>query len=135
MKQQIPSDPAIDNYFIRNTAGLSSAEFFWGLAIPVLFESAFLQIFLRQIGASNKTVGLIPSILATGIMLFSIMSAWMTSHLVRKKRAVIFAHMAASIPFFLFGLALPFIPGSQRITVFMVTYVVFAITLGITLPL
>ncbi len=135
MKQQIPTYRTIDNYFIRNTAGLSSAEFFWGLAIPVLFESAFLQIFLRQIGASNKTVGLVPSILATGIMLFSIMSAWMTSHLVRKKRAVILAHMAASIPFFLFGLTLPFIPGSQRITVFMITYVVFAITLGITLPL
>jgi MFS family permease len=120
---------------VRNTIGLSSAEFFWGLALPVLFESAFLQIFLKQIGASNKTIGLVPSILATGIMLFSLMSAWLTSHLVHKKRAVILTHIAASVPFFLFGAALPFIHSSDRIAFFMTAYIIFAMTLGITLPL
>jgi len=135
LKHKNISTGSIDDYFIRNTAGLSSAEFFWGLALPVLFESAFLQIFLKQIGASNKIVGLIPSILATGIMLFSLMSAWMTSHLINKKRAVILAHMAASIPFFLFGIALPYIHSSHRVGVFIFTYIIFALTLGITLPL
>lgn len=126
---------SIDSYFVRNTIGLSSTEFFWGLAMPVLFESAFLQIFLKQIGASNRTVGLVPSILATGIMLFSIVSAWLTSHLIHKRRAVIFAHIASSIPFMLFGIALPFIPSSHRIGIFISAYVMFAFAMGITLPL
>ncbi len=135
MKPNTSESQSIDSYFIRNTIGLSSAEFFWGLALPVLFESAFLQIFLKQIGASNKTIGLVPSILATGIMLFSLMSAWLTSHLVHKKRAVILSHMAASVPFFLFGAALPSIHSSDRIALFMTAYIIFALTLGITLPL
>jgi MFS family permease len=135
MKHIKSDSQSIDSYFLRNTIGLSSAEFFWGLALPVLFESAFLQIFLKQIGASNKTIGLVPSILATGIMLFSLMSAWLTSHLVHKKRAVILSHMAASIPFFVFGAALPFIHSSNRIALFMTAYIIFAMTLGITLPL
>jgi MFS family permease len=135
MKHITSDSQSIDSYFLRNTIGLSSAEFFWGLALPVLFESAFLQIFLKQIGASNKTIGLVPSILATGIMLFSLMSAWLTSHLVHKKRAVILSHMAASIPFFVFGAALPFIHSSNRIALFMTAYIIFAMTLGITLPL
>jgi MFS family permease len=135
MRQKNSSYQSIDNYFIRNTIGLSSAEFFWGLALPVLFESAFLQIFLKQIGASNKIVGLIPAILAAGIMLFSLMSAWMTSHLIHKKRAVILSHMAASIPFLLFGIALPYIDSSHRIIIFLIAYIAFAFTLGITLPL
>jgi MFS family permease len=133
-QKNYPAQP-IDQYFTRNTIGLSSAEFFWGLALPVLFESAFLQIFLKQIGASNKIVGLVPSILAAGIMLFSLMSAWMTSHLIHKKRAVILAHMAASLPFLIFGIFLPYIPSSQKIVMFLISYVIFAFTLGLTLPL
>ena len=135
MKHNNVQDQSIDTYFIRNTIGLSSAEFFWGLAIPVLFESAFLQIFLRQIGASNKIVGLIPSILATGIMLFSLISAWLTSHLLHKKRAVILSHMAASLPFLVYGVVLPYIDSSNRVTVFIVAYLLFALTLGIILPM
>jgi len=135
MKQKNLYAQPIDSYFVRNTIGLSSVEFFWGIALPVLFESAFLQIFLKQIGASNKIVGLVPSILVTGIMLFSLMSAWMTSHLVHKKRAVILAHIAASIPFLLFGIVLPFIPSSHRIGIFISVYAIFAFTMGLTLPL
>jgi len=135
MNQEKIHTPSINDYFVRNTIGLSTAEFLWGLAIPVIFESAFLQIFLKQIGASNRTIGLIPSILATGIMLFSLISAWMTSHLVNKKRAVVLSHILVSIPFFIFGLALPFIDSSHRVEVFITVYVIFSITLGITLPL
>lgn len=133
-QKNYPVQP-IDSYFARNTIGLSSAEFFWGLALPVLFESAFLQIFLKQIGASNKIVGLVPSILATGVMLFSLMSAWFTSHLVKKKRTVIITHMTASMPFLVFGIILPYIPPSFRVGIFITVYILFSFAIGITLPL
>ncbi len=134
MNRKNPSKENIDNYFLRNTTGLSLAEFLWGLAIPAIFESAFLQIFLRQIGASNKIVGLIPSIATTGIMLFSLISAWFTSHLVHKKRAVVITHVAASFPFLFFGLALPYISAPSRVSVFIAAYVAFSLAMGVLLP-
>lgn len=135
MKQIKIKDQSIDDYFVRNTIGLSAVEFFWGLANPVIFESAFLQIFLKQLGASNKTVGLIPAILTAGIMLSALLSSWLTSHLVHKKRAVIITHIASSIPLLLFGIILPYVDPSSRVGVFLVSYIVFALSLGIVLPL
>lgn len=134
MKQMTYTDNGIDSYFLRNTAGLSLAELLWGLAIPAIFESAFLQIFLKQIGASNKIVGLIPSIATTGIMLFSLISAWLTSHLVHKKRAVVITHLAASLPFLLFGIALPYLDSDRRVAVFIAAYMSFSLAMGILLP-
>ena len=52
----------MDQYFRRNTVGISSVEFFWGLGIPVVMESTFLQLFLRNLGANNFLIGLIPSL-------------------------------------------------------------------------
>lgn len=125
----------IDRHFARNTASISGVEFFWGLAIPVLFESTFLQVFLKEIGASNITVGLIPAILSVGMMLFSLMSAYLTSHLERKKMWVVLTHVAASIPLILFGAFLIFTPADYRVGLFLLCYSVFALLLGLTIPL
>jgi MFS family permease len=43
--------------------------------------------------------------------------------------------MTASIPFLLYGIALPYIDSSSRVGIFILTYIIFALTLGITLPL
>ena len=125
----------IDRYFSRNTASISAVELFWGLAIPVLFESTFLQVFLREIGASNLTVGLIPAILSVGIMLFSLMSAYLTSHLERKKMWVILTHAFASLPLILFGLAVVHTDAGYRVGLFLVCYSLLALMLGLTMPM
>ena len=125
----------IDRYFKRNAMSISTVEFFWGLALPVLFESTFLQIFLRQIGASHLTVGLIPTIQSAGTMLFSLMSAYLTSHLVHKKRWVILSHVLAGIPIIAFGLILNFIEADSRVAAFITCYTLFSMMLGLTLPM
>jgi MFS family permease len=125
----------IDRFFIRNTAGITAVEFFWGIAMPVVFESTFLQIFLKNIGANNKIIGLIPSILAAGLMLFALVSAWTTSHLVKKKGAVIITHIIPAIPFIIFGIILPWLENTDRVRVFILTYIIFAVSIGMTLPL
>ena len=125
----------LDHHFIRNTGAVSSVEFFWGLALPVVVESTFLQIYLRSIGASATIVGLIPSIFALSLALFSPVSALLTSHLVHKKRAVTLAHIAASIPFIAYGTLLLFRPDAGRPAVFLGFYALFTALLGITIPM
>lgn len=124
----------VQKNFIRNTAGISSVELFWGLALPVLFESTFLQIFLKQIGASNSVIGLVPAILSAGIMLFGLVSAYFTSHLINKKRAVIITHLLSAAPWIIFGILLPFFPDETRVYFFLVTYIMFSLMLGLTMP-
>lgn len=133
MKTEI-SHP-IDSYFARNTASISAVELFWGLAIPVLFESTFLQVFLREIGASNLTVGLIPAILSVGIMLFSLMSAYLTSHLERKKLWVILTHAFAGLPLIIFGAVVTYIDARSRVGFFLVCYSLLSLMLGLTMPM
>ena len=49
-----------DRFFRQNVIGISSVEFLWGLGLPVVVESTFLQIFLKKLGASSFVIGLIP---------------------------------------------------------------------------
>lgn len=119
----------------KNVFGISSAEFFWGLSLPVLFESTFLQLFLKSIGASNRTIGLVPALISAGMMLFGIAAAYITSHLAEKRKAVIITHATASLPVIIFGALLPFVPPDSRVTLFMSCYVSFSLLLGLTLPI
>ena len=62
----------MDQYFRRNTFGISSVEFLWGLGMPVVVESTFLQLFLRNLGASNFLIGLIPTLFSGGVAVFAL---------------------------------------------------------------
>ncbi len=125
-----------DKYFTVNAFGISAVEVLWGLGLPVIIESTFLQLFLKSLGASNQTIGLIPAIMGTGIAIFSLMSAYLTSHLVHKRRAVILSHILTSIPIFTFGVIL-FITGQTpyTITLFLLFYVLGSLGLGLTIPI
>ena len=46
-----------DRYFLQNVIGISGVEFLYGLGLPVVVESTFLQIFLKKLGASNFAIG------------------------------------------------------------------------------
>ena len=69
-----------DHYFAINTFGISAVEILWGIGLPVVVESTFLQLFLKSLGASNQIIGLIPAIMGAGIALFSLMSAYLSIH-------------------------------------------------------
>jgi MFS family permease len=126
-----PRDP----YFARNTLGISCPEAFWGLALPVVIESTFLQIFLKTLGATNMIIGIFPAVFSSGLAVFSVLSSYLTAHLVRKRRAVITAHIISSLPLFVFGVLLPHMNVASRLPLFVFCYVVFSFTMGITVPL
>jgi len=130
------SSKRLDSYFLQNTIGVSSTEFFWGLSMPVLVESTFLQVFLRRLGASSFLVGLIPAILFTGLSLFGLFSGYFTSHLPAKRKAVILTHIIGSLPFPVIGAVL-LISGFTSITIplFFCVYGMFSMLLGFMAPL
>jgi MFS family permease len=121
--------------FVRNTAGISAVEFLWGLGTPVVIESTFLQLFLRNLGASSLLVGLIPSLFAGGLALIAPLSGVLTARLVRKKPAVVGTHVAASLPLLALGIYLwtaGFTPSS--LGVFFSTYALFSLGVGMLWP-
>jgi MFS family permease len=123
-----------DQFYKRNILGLSAVEFLWGIGMPVIIESTFLQLFLRSLGASNRTIGLIPALSAAGIAFFSLASSFLTSHLAHKRRAVILAHLFSSLPIIAYGIALSVLPGQSALPAFFIAYIIFSISLGITVP-
>ena len=124
-----------DPHFIRNTAGITSVEFFWGMGMPVLIDSTFLQLFLRSLGASYFLIGLLPVFLGMSIPVFSILSAYVSGRLKSKRTSVMLYHMTAALPSALFGLYLFFFkPQEGILQLFLGMYFVFTIAIGFTLP-
>ncbi|MFW6343622.1 MAG: MFS transporter [Sediminispirochaetaceae bacterium] len=122
-------------HFARNTAGISSVEFFWGMGMPILIESTFLQIFLRSLGASYFLIGLLPVFLGVSLPIFSLASAYVSARLKSKRTSVIIYHMAAAVPIMLFGLFLLVLhPEEGVLPLFLTAYVLFSIGIGFTLP-
>jgi MFS family permease len=123
------------SHFLRNTAGITSVEFFWGMGMPVLVESTFLQLFLRSLGASYFLIGLLPVFLGLSIPVFSLFSAYLSSRLHRKRSSVILFHMAAAVPVALFGLFLLIVtPEEGVLQLFIAVYFLFSVGVGFTLP-
>jgi hypothetical protein len=72
--ESVPAAHPLDRHFRRNTAGISLVELLWGLGMPPLFESTFLQLFLYRLGATSLLIGLIPTLAAAGGALSSLFS-------------------------------------------------------------
>lgn len=124
-----------DRYYRRNVAGISSVEFLWGLGLPVVAESTFLQLFVRQLGASKFQIGLIPSFFFIGISFFALYSSYFTSRMMFKRSAVVLLHLVSGFSLLVFGIFL-YLWGdvSFILFVFFVSYGIFALFLGMTIP-
>ncbi|OGQ91844.1 MAG: hypothetical protein A2464_09290 [Deltaproteobacteria bacterium RIFOXYC2_FULL_48_10] len=124
-----------DTYFRQNAAGVALVEFFWGLGFPVILESTFLQIFLKNNGASDFLIGLVPSILILGISLFPLMASYLTRNRERKRIIVLYLHLVSSCSTLFYGVFLFFIKDTSLILpAFFISYLIFSLCLGMTLP-
>ncbi len=128
-------DTLKDRYFKQNAASIAIVEFFWGLGFPVILESTFLQIFLKNMGASDFLIGLVPSILILGISIFPLLSSYLTRNYEVKKKIVLNLHLVSSCATLFFGIFLFFAKDETIILpVFFVSYVIFSLCIGLTLP-
>ncbi len=122
-------------HYSRNIIGVSSVEFMWGLGIPVVIESTFLQLYLKSLGASSFAIGLPPTFLSIGISVFALFSGYLTGHLKYKRKAVIVFHIIPACAILLFGIVSFFAADSPHIlTVFFASYAAFSIFLGLNIP-
>ena len=125
----------IDTYYKRNVIGISGCEFLWGLGLPVVLESTFLQLFLKSLGASSFQVGLIPAFSFLGSSIFALLSSYFTVGLAFKRGAVIYLHLISGMSLVIFGAILFFFEEHASVlTIFFVSYAVFSICLGMTVP-
>lgn len=124
-----------DGNYLRNVIGISGVEFLWGLGLPVVVESTFLQLFLTSLGASSFAIGMIPAFFFIGSSFFALLSSYHTAHLPTKRRAVIWFHFVSSGALFAFGVIL-FLFGriSGILVIFFVSYAVLSICVGMTMP-
>ncbi len=138
-REQTASTPdrqhPLDRHFARNTAGISLVELFWGLGMPAVFESTFIPLFMRGLGASSLLVGLVPTLLSTGSAVAAL-SAWsLTVRQRRKKGPLIAVHLVAALPILGFGLFM-LLTGIQTSTlaVFLSVYAAYSLAIGLLLP-
>ncbi len=125
----------IDIYYKRNVVGISGPEFFWGLGLPIVIESTFLQLFLKNLGASSFAIGFIPSFMFIGCSIFALYGDYFTIHLSYKRGAVMLLHAISALAIFLFGIVLLILGKSNYILmVFFICYAVFSVCIGVTVP-
>lgn len=126
-----------NSLFFRNTSGISIVEFFWGLGLPLVFESTFLQLFLSKLGASNVIIGLIPTVFFIGQALFGVVAAYQTRKIVKTRSIVILYHIYPALIILGFGIYLlitgTFLPST--IVVFFLSYMIFNAGIGMILPI
>ena len=124
-----------DRYYKRNVFGISAVEFLWGLGLPVVVESTFLQLFLKNMGASGLALGMIPFFFFIGTSAFALLSSYITDGMVFKRRAVIVLHLVSGMALVIFGCLLILLDRSQNILLlFFLCYAIFSVCIGMTLP-
>ena len=125
----------IDKYFKQNVFGISSVEFLWGLGLPAVIESTFLQLFLKSLGASSFAIGFIPAFFFMGCSVFGLLSSYFTSDMAFKRNAVIWLHVVSGVSLLFFGCVL-FVFGKipSIVLIFFIAYAIFAVCIGMTIP-
>lgn len=88
----------------KNIGCLLSVEAFWGLSLSLISMVAVLPVFLRQLGATNTVIGVLPIVWLITANFSGLFAAHFTSRLTHRKRAVLLLHVVVAIPYLLLAL-------------------------------
>lgn len=125
-----------DSYFKRNVFGVAIVEFFWGLGFPIVLESTFLQLFLKNLGASSFVIGFVPALFILGVSTFPIFSSYLSRNLRFKKPLVALLHVISGLSIVGFGLMLLVVRNSADVLpLFFFFYTIFSLCMGLTIPI
>ena len=129
-------DSRKDSYYPRNVVGVSVVEFFWGLGFPIVLESTFLQLFLKNLGASSLLIGGVPFLFIIGISCFPLFASYLSRNYRFKRSLVILLHLAPALTVLVFGLVLLVVRDNALILpLFLIFYALFSISLGMGIPI
>jgi len=122
-------------FFYRNSVGVASVEFFWGLGFPIVLESTFLQLFLKNLGASGFLIGIVPAIFVFGTSCLPILASYLTRNIRFKKKIVLLVHVIPAIAILVLGLLMFFSKQDMILPLFFFFYTIFSLTLGFGIPI
>ena len=109
-------------FFYRNSVGVASVEFFWGLGFPIVLESTFLQLFLKNLGASGFLIGIVPAIFVFGTSCLPILASYLTRNIRFKKKIVLLVHVIPAIAILVLGLLMFFSKQDMILPLFFFFY-------------
>ena len=121
-------------YFSRNAMGVASVEFFWGLGFPIVLESTFLQLFLKQLGASGFIIGIVPALFIFCSSCLPVFAGYLTRNVRYKKKVVILVHIIPAIAIFLLGCTMLLVKEVNVLVLYFAYYSVFSMALGFGIP-
>ncbi|PIE60517.1 MAG: hypothetical protein CSA31_01705 [Desulfobulbus propionicus] len=128
-------DKRKNSFFFRNAGAVATVEFFWGLGFPIVLESTFLQLFLKELGASDLVVGTIPALFVFCSSCFPIFAGYLTRNIRFKKKIVMLVHIIPGTVIFLLGCTMLAVDERNILPVFFFFYTIFSITLGFAVPI
>lgn len=124
-----------DLFFSRNAFSVASVEFFWGLGFPIVLESTFLQLFLKNLGASGFVIGLVPALFVFCSSCLPIFAGYMTRNTRFKKKVVLLVHLLPAIAIFALGCVMLFADEANILVLFFAFYSLFSMALGFGIPI
>lgn len=122
-------------FFSRNAFSVASVEFFWGLGFPIVLESTFLQLFLKNLGASGFVIGLVPALFVFCSSCLPIFAAYLTRNIRFKKKVVLLVHLLPAIAIFLLGCVMLVADEDNVLLLFFAFYSLFSMALGFGIPI
>lgn len=122
-------------HYVRNLALLTTVETGWGFGMAFGFSASFVQLVLRQLGASGSQIGFLAAQWGFGT-LFMVIAGYFTGHLRRKKTVVVWGHFLCVIPVAFLAAALAWVPSnSAKVWCVLGAEYGFGLSVGMLVPI
>lgn len=124
-----------ERHYVRNLALLTAVETGWGFGMAFGFSASFIQLVMRQYGASDTQIGFLAA--QWGFSTFPmVLAGYFTGHLRRKKSVVVWGHYLCVIPVALLAAAVALVPSnSAKIWCILAAEYAFGLSVGVLIPI
>ncbi|MCC6737749.1 MAG: MFS transporter [Planctomycetia bacterium] len=124
-----------ERHYVRNLALLTAVETGWGFGMAFGFSASFIQLVMRQYGASDTQIGFLAA--QWGFSTFPmVLAGYFTGHLRRKKSVVVWGHYLCVIPVALLAAAVAWVPSnSAKIWRILAAEYAFGLSVGVLIPI
>lgn len=124
-----------ERHYVRNLALLTAVETGWGFGMAFGFSASFIQLVMRQYGASDTQIGFLAA--QWGFSTFPmVLAGYFTGHLRRKKSVVVWGHYLCVIPVALLAAAVAWVPSnSAKIWCILAAEYAFGLSVGVLIPI
>ena len=124
-----------ERQFLRNLSLLTLVEGGWGFGMAFGFNGTFMQLVLRQLGASDMQIGFLAAQWGFSTIPM-VLAGYFTGHLRRKKAVVVWGHFLCVLPVALLAAALAWVPSNAaKVWCILATQYAFGISVGILVPI